>query len=180
MIETSGNLGDAGVRLHIVPGYFNYIIPMGVSGKYLPVEYSSGSNPATGYIDINPVDEAHPLVSGGDVRELRFYWNISTSGLAGSQITHRYYYANVDAVGRGNESSYIGMRYDFTKNEWQSEGSVDFINNVIEFIDSDTLDGLANQQNSVQFRLHIRLSNRETGMTVLPGTGELYHRLMPV
>lgn len=139
MIKTSGSLGDAGVQVNIVPGSFNYLIPFGVIGKYTPASYSFTANTNTGYINVKPVNSQLPITSDPLNKELNYYWQVSSSGLAGTILTQDYLYVDLDVIGRGTESNYIGARY--YSGSWTTSGVVTPSLNRIRFANVNFIDG---------------------------------------
>lgn len=173
MIKTSGSQGDAGVQLNIVPGAFDYLIPFGVIGKYTPVRYASAANTNTGNITVKPVNSQLAITSDPLNKELNYYWQVSSSGLAGTILTQYYRYVDLDVIGRGTESNYIGARY--YSGSWTTTGEVTPSLNRIRFADVNFIDGDYTAGEASEFSLTINTfetatsGNWENGATWVGG-----------
>ncbi|HEX2935979.1 MAG TPA: hypothetical protein VHO72_11545 [Bacteroidales bacterium] len=173
MIKTSGSQGDAGVQLNIISGNFDYLIPFGVIGKYTPVRYSSAANTNTGYIVVKPVNSQLPITSDPLPKELSYYWQVSSSGLVGTILTQDYYYVDLDVIGRGTETNYIGARY--YSGSWTTTGVVTPSTNRIRFTDVNFIDGDYTAGEASEFSLTVNTfqtansGNWETGSTWVGG-----------
>jgi hypothetical protein len=139
MIRTSGSQSDNGVQLNITSGAFDYTVPFGITGKYTPVRYTSASNANNGWINVKPVNAQHPLTSDGLNKELSYYWQVTSNGLAGTTVTHEYNYADMDVIGRGIETEFVGARY--YSGSWTTDGTVNTSQNRIYFTNVTYFDG---------------------------------------
>lgn len=139
LIKTSGSIGDDGVRILIPATPFNYMLPIGVNGKYTPVSYSSVSNVNAGWITVKPVNSPQPLTADPFNRELAYYWQVNSNGLAGTILTQQYTYKDVDVLGRGNENAYGGARY--FGGVWNTTGVVLPAANTFTFANVNFIDG---------------------------------------
>jgi hypothetical protein len=135
MLRTSGVILDAGVSKICGTGAFNFTFPFGVGGKYTPLTFNATTNTTIGgTITAKPVNSQHPATSTTAL--LKYYWQVSNTGFTGGtlNITHDYYFDQIDANGRGIEANYIAARFksDLT---WALAaplvGSVDITNNVV-------------------------------------------------
>lgn len=139
LIKTSGSIGDNGVRLLVPATAFNYTLPIGVNGKYTPVTFTSATNTNTGWINVKPVNSPQPLTADPFNRELAYYWQVSSNGLAGTILTQQYTYKDVDVLGRGNENAYGGARY--FGGAWNTSGVVVPAANTFTFTNVNFIDG---------------------------------------
>lgn len=110
-IRTNGVKADLGVVKNINAGAFDFTFPVGVFGKYTPVRYQASANTAAGSIKVAPVSEAHPLTTDPANKQLNYYWDVETTGLAGLNVNHTYTYVVGDV--NGTESLYQAGRSIF-------------------------------------------------------------------
>lgn len=111
-IKTNGTLADAGIMKVYPTGASNFTFTIGVAGKYTPVQYNVTSNTdATGgIITVKPVNTKHPTTTDASDLELKYYWNVVSTGFAtGLSVTQVYNYINSDV--NGTETNYVAGRF---------------------------------------------------------------------
>lgn len=103
MIQTGGSLSDGGIRKNYSSaessGSFAY--PLGVEGKYTPVEIDLTSFSTGRYITIYPVDSWHPTITeDNDInRVLHYYFGVETDSDAGLSADLTFSYDDTDVHG---------------------------------------------------------------------------------
>ncbi|MFN3556063.1 MAG: LamG-like jellyroll fold domain-containing protein [Bacteroidales bacterium] len=105
MIRSNGNINDAGVR-YFINGIGNFLLPLGVTGKYTPMEFSVTQNPATPWVDVQLIDSKHPNATEPD--NLGRYWKLVSQNMSNFAATLRFHYLQADVT--GNESDYYPAR----------------------------------------------------------------------
>lgn len=111
-IKTNGTLADAGITKIYPTGASDFTFAIGVAGKYTPVRYNVTANTdvSGGTITIKPVNTKHPTTTDASNLELKYYWNVVSTGFAsGLTVTHVYNYINADVS--GTEASYVAGRF---------------------------------------------------------------------
>jgi hypothetical protein len=143
MIYMDGNSSDGGLRLLIPDGTVNGTVfgfPVGVSGKYTPVEIKVSDIPAGGgYIQVNPVDDQMPTASviPGDI--LDYYWRVRHDGFTSApNVIHEFFYDETDIS--GIEANYYPGKVSFeslpfTRSYINDKNRVDNTNNIITYDD---------------------------------------------
>jgi len=134
MIQTSGLPGDKGYRLRLrnitLTGTVSqsFIFPVGVTGKYTPMQLTLRVEGATGtgsisnhdhFLTVIPVNNEHPLVIDNNV--LRFYWKTETQVSAGgtiSRILFDYQFTHIPGDARGVNDSYRAAMLRVGETEW--------------------------------------------------------------
>lgn len=110
MIALNGVISDQGVVKNTTGSLINYLIPLGVSGKYTPATFSV-SAPSSGSIKVLPVNQDHPSDFDANGNELAYYWKVATTGLSGlTAATQVFKYLAGDVS--GNETLYRGARFN--------------------------------------------------------------------
>jgi len=122
MIRLNGVVSDAGMlKLYPSTGG-NFTFPIGTTLKYTPVSYTVASNTVTGSITVKPVNVKHPATTDATDKELKYYWNTTSSGFSpGASYTHQYNYFPGDAI-FGTETNYVTGR--FFNNVWTPVGGI--------------------------------------------------------
>ena len=114
MLKTNGTLADLGVKKYLAIGATDITYPIGVTGKYTPVRHNITANTATGDVTIKSINTKHNSTQDPADKELTYYWNIVSTGLAGLSVDHYYTYDQTDV--QGTESDYrIGV---FKGSQW--------------------------------------------------------------
>jgi hypothetical protein len=108
MIALNGVISDQGVVKNTSGTLTNYLIPLGVAGKYTPATFSVTSATA-GSIKVLPVNMDHPADFDANGNELAYYWKVIPTGLTVSSATQVFNYLVADVS--GNEGLYHGARY---------------------------------------------------------------------
>lgn len=84
MIQTGGDGGDLGVRKFFDSAItnFSFEFPIGVAGKYTPLNINNATLTQDSYLKVLPVNYHHPTiiagVSGDPSRVLQYYWDLSS------------------------------------------------------------------------------------------------------
>ncbi|MFC2096515.1 beta strand repeat-containing protein, partial [Bacteroidota bacterium] len=135
MIITNGAVSDKGVKRAIAAGTpSDVLIPVGVIGKYTPVEISNINNTGGGYVLVRPVNQDHPTALDPD-NVLQYYWNLETSVFTAFNADIDFYYEQTDVsvTGVNLESDYIpAYLYDASWSKFGTE-NVNSLSNIIEY-----------------------------------------------
>jgi fibronectin-binding autotransporter adhesin len=126
-IRTNGTLGDQGITKVFDAGGFDFTFPIGSGGKYTPARFIATPATGAGSITIRPVNRRHPSTSDGSI--LRYYWNVTSSGLDNINIRHIYNYDQADVL--GDEALYSAARFNNSWTFGSSIGSIDDGSNLI-------------------------------------------------
>ncbi|WP_320054317.1 GEVED domain-containing protein [uncultured Acetobacteroides sp.] len=143
MLILNGVISDAGVKKIFNAGASSFTYPMGVAGKYTPATYTFTSNTnSNGAITIKPVNYIHPSAAAPATDQLKYYWNVVSSGFSGACIVDHYYkYEAADVV--GTETDYVAGR--FVGGIWNPSGGiaggVDAGNHQVKLIGQTFIDG---------------------------------------
>lgn len=145
MFYSAGNASDGGISYYIPAGTADgttFLFPLGVSGKYTPVEVTVSGVVDGGYISINPVNEELPTLGAPTQDDaLQYYWTVDYDDfttIPNVQMDFYYVQADVD----GNEGQYVpGRILNFSTREEDTGGSVDKTNNIISFSDGTLTKG---------------------------------------
>ena len=103
MIITDGVFSSLGLAKRIATGSGSFTFPIGVDGKYTPVEldYTASANP--GLIAVTPVNQAHMTITGGDANHgldvLDYHWYIESEDLIDFDGRLEFYYDEGDVNG---------------------------------------------------------------------------------
>ncbi|HLN21844.1 MAG TPA: LamG-like jellyroll fold domain-containing protein [Bacteroidales bacterium] len=135
MIITNGALSDKGIERGFNNATVtNFIIPVGVTGKYTPVTISNINSVGNGFFEVRPVNQAHPTVTDQS-NVLHYYWNVQVSGFVSfrSKAAFSYSEADVTVTPPSVESDYIPAY--LSQASWAKFDSRDInaIQNIIEF-----------------------------------------------
>ncbi|TRX71812.1 T9SS type A sorting domain-containing protein [Carboxylicivirga sp. M1479] len=135
MFYTDGNASDGGLSLYVDSSIADGTVlgfPVGVLGKYTPVEVTVSNVTSAGYINVNPVNKAQPSLVGGTSNALQYYWNIQPLDFtAVPDVTMDMVYEDVDID--GNENNYVaGRLVNFST--WENTvGTINTNNNKIKY-----------------------------------------------
>lgn len=130
MILTDGVYGNnAGIEKTIPTGASTFTFPIGVYGKYTPVELTVNQNSSQGQILVKPVNSVHVGVLDPS-RVLQYWWYVNSSGISNFEGQAVMTYEDSDVL--GDENSYVSAR--LTNDIWAKvSGAVDAVNNTITF-----------------------------------------------
>lgn len=147
MIQTAGNNSDGGLEMFILGNTLEYsqgdtpptlpvrFFPLGVDGKYTPVEVDVTNNEDDeGYIRINPVDqELSTLASEPPGEALEYYWRVRNRDFESlPDVTFEFTYDDADVPGSDDpETDYVPGRVIEDLREFYSSGSI--LDNVITY-----------------------------------------------
>lgn len=153
MIILNGVISDAGVKKIFNSGASMFTYPIGVAGKYTPVTYNFTANANNGaYVIVKPVNYTHPEAAAPTTDQLKYYWNVTSSGFSGSYVVdHTYGYLVRDVA--GTEANYrIGR---FVGGVWDPSGGivggVDATNHLLKLVGKTFVDGEYTAGESVNF-----------------------------
>ncbi len=124
MIMLNGVLSDQGVRKMFSTGASSFTMPIGVNDKYTPATYNIITNSSPGTITVRPVNRAHPAVADELPNEIKYYWNVDSSGFGSNLLlTHKYQYLDSDVT--GSESDFVVGLYRYRDFYWVDLGDND-------------------------------------------------------
>ncbi len=139
MIQTTGDIGDLGLRKTHPSGISNFTYPLGSAGKYTPVVMSISSNASPAFIEINPVNYVHPTItppSGDPNRVLQYFWKLSSDA---TNISLGMVYQYIAGDVRGNESAYYSAQLKNHTDTWlKLSTGVDPVAHTITFNQTNT------------------------------------------
>ena len=120
MILLTGAIGDLGVKKLLTCGSKDTIlIPIGRTGIYSPAMYEinniSGTDP---YIVVKVIGYRHKSMKEVPVGSVDMYWMVSSGGIEGGTVTHKYKYDDEDLKEGTDESLLLAKRYLAADNEW--------------------------------------------------------------
>jgi hypothetical protein len=146
-IRLNGALSDQGVKKLFGPGIPSaaFTFPIGVSGKYTPVIYNITANSAVSgsQIVVKPVNAKHPATyeNPAATNELQYYWNVSSTGFSGLNVTHTYQYVGADAL--PSEANYVAGYYRKSDYTWNvpASGAVNAASDNFTITNVNYLDG---------------------------------------
>jgi hypothetical protein len=141
MFITDGNSSDGGLSLKVYENR-RYTFPIGVSGKYTPVEVTVSGFVDEGYLTINPVDGELKTtnLNGNDL--LSYYWRVNHEGFTSlPNVIYNLTYDEDDVIngGGGNnaDNNYYPGRVlgenPYTRSYINDRGRVDDSNNIITY-----------------------------------------------
>lgn len=131
MVSTNGVFSDEGINkvFGVVSGStVNFTYPLGVSGKYTPVDVSITDNSTTGSIKIINIDAHHPAVTDAS-KVLQYYWSVESTGLTSFTGSLVFNYLDDDVM--GTESDYYAAK--LTNNAWGFPGTIDITGNTLTY-----------------------------------------------
>lgn len=131
MIITDGVFSAKGISKVIPSGASTFTYPLGVTGKYTPVELTVRSNGTIATIRINNVNSHHPAVIDPD-NVLQYYWAAETSELTGFDASLLFRYLEADVRGT-LENQYQAAQMEASDIVWKFFDSVDEGANTINF-----------------------------------------------
>ncbi len=132
---TGGIVSDGGLSL-LIDGNGTYVFPVGVSGKYTPVQMVLDNFSDEGYVTINPVDGELMTTDQGGGDLLDYYWRVRQSDFETlPNVSFVFEYEDADVV--GNESNYYPGRVlgvnPYTRSYINDKNRVDDSNNQITY-----------------------------------------------
>lgn len=128
MIATNGVFSDSGIEKTFPTGAGSFSYPLGVSGKYTPVDVSISTSTKIGTIRVVNVNDRHPAVIVPD-SVLKYYWSVESFNIEG--FTGSLVFNYLDADVQGLESNYDGARLEGTT--WGFPGVVNTSSNTITY-----------------------------------------------
>jgi hypothetical protein len=140
MIATNGVFSDLGIEKTFPTGAGSFRYPLGVTGKYTPVDISITTSTKIGTIRVINVNDHHPAVITPD-SVLKYYWSVESFNIEG--FTGSLVFNYLDADVQGLETNYDGARLEGTT--WGFPGAVDEGNNTITYNFSSSTDNLGDE-----------------------------------
>lgn len=130
MILTDGVWGNnAGIEKTIPAGASTFTFPIGVHGKYTPVDLTVNQNSTPGQVLVKPVNSVHVGVLD-PTRVLQYWWYLNSTGISGFEGQAVMTYDNGDVL--GDENSYVSGK--LVNDIWEKvAGTVDAVSNTIIF-----------------------------------------------
>ena len=124
-----------------------------------------------GSITLRPINERHAAINDPAENELVYYWSVSSDGFEGLAVTHKYQYLEDDV--KGNESMYVGGRYDYEAYTWTNLGNVintsdNTISFTADYITESTPQGIQKTSSLSPYCIVVRM---------VTGTAELHGHL---
>lgn len=145
MVVVDGVFSNVGIRKYF-SSYSGpsqtFTYPIGVTGKYTPVEFTYTDNTTTGYIRVNAINDHHPGVID-PTHVLQYYWEVENNAVAGLNGSLVFKYKDEDVL--GSETDYIAAR-TVGGTSWSKAApgagtdNVDETNNTITFYLSNAND----------------------------------------
>ena len=132
-IQTSGKSSDKGISQFVNANKL-YKFPIGVSGKYTPIEVDVTNISDDGYIQISVADKvlATTNPAGGGI--LSYYWRVRHNDFTTlPNVHHKIWYNQSDVS--GNEATFVqGKVLDYNPyTRSVPDGNLDITNNTIEY-----------------------------------------------
>lgn len=130
MILTDGIFGNnAGIEKTIPTGASTFTFPIGVYGKYTPVDLTVNQNSSIGQVLVKPVNSVHVGVLDPS-KVLQYWWYMNSNSISNFEGQAVMSYLDADVL--GTESNYVSAR--LTNDIWAKvSGAVDAVNNTITF-----------------------------------------------
>lgn len=114
MIILNGAIGDAGVRKYFASGFTGeFTFPIGIADNYTPATYNFTTAPTSsdGYINVKPINYLHRSISNEPTDYLKYYWMVTSEGLSGYTINHKYVYTDRCLNANCDEEQMIPQQY---------------------------------------------------------------------
>ncbi len=111
MIITDGVYESRGLAKRIGTGSGDFFFPIGVEGKFTPVELDYSQNNSSGLVAVTPVNSPHMTITVDpehDLDILDYYWYVETEGLSDFNGDLFFHYHPNDV--NGDASEYIAAR----------------------------------------------------------------------
>jgi hypothetical protein len=115
MIRSNGDLGDAGIYKAFAPGETAFVFPLGVTGKYTPVEMSFDAGISGSTVNVYPINNVHPTITD-PARVLQYYWGVNTSGLSNANGSLVFHYHPSDLA--GDTTKYFSAHLRLADDTW--------------------------------------------------------------
>jgi hypothetical protein len=115
MIRSNGDLGDAGIYKAFAPGETAFVFPLGVTGKYTPVEMSFDAGLSGTTVNVYPINNVHPTITDPG-RVLQYYWGVHTSGLSDATGSLVFHYHPSDLA--GDTTKYFSAHLRLSDDTW--------------------------------------------------------------
>ena len=103
-IRTNGIVADLGLRKSYPAAASNFTFPVGAAAKYTPVQMNVTGTSSAGTITVQPIDLAHPSTTDPLAKELKYFWKVSSTGLASTTVNQQFTYLAGDV--NGTEANY--------------------------------------------------------------------------
>ena len=103
-IRTNGIVADLGLRKSYPAAASNFTFPVGAANKYTPVQMNVTGTSSAGTITVQPIDLAHPSTTDPLAKELKYFWKVSSTGLASATVNQQFTYLAGDV--NGTEANY--------------------------------------------------------------------------
>jgi hypothetical protein len=126
MITTTGSYESRGLAKRIPAGAGSFTFPIGVLGKYTPVELTIDGNTNEGLIAVTPVDAVHMTISPDPIHGLDvldYHWAVESIGINNFSGRMQFHFNPADV--NGNIDEYIAARLIY--DEW-AKFPEDFVN----------------------------------------------------
>ncbi|MDP1622169.1 MAG: T9SS type A sorting domain-containing protein [Bacteroidales bacterium] len=136
-IRSNGLASDAGVRKSYPASPLDFTFPVGCPLKYTPARINVTSNNAIGTITVAPVNSKHYCTTNTAEYQLKYYWQVISTGFSDLIVTHYYNYLASDVL--GNENQYYGGR--FFEGAWTQGPLVNRPLHQINFFNVGYIDG---------------------------------------
>ncbi|HSV88616.1 MAG TPA: T9SS type A sorting domain-containing protein [Bacteroidales bacterium] len=163
MIQTSGLIGDKGVRLILrnvsIAGSTIFTFPIGTPGKFTPMRLTiTGTGSFSNHdhhITIKPVNRDHPLVANPN-NVLRYYWiteaYVAPGGTISPSLTFDYHFTHHTGDAHNWNGSYRSMLLREGYTVWTEFNTYDRDNRTLTFSGQGFISGdfTAGQNNEFQ------------------------------
>ena len=103
-IRTNGIVADLGLRKSYPAAASNFTFPVGAAAKYTPVQMNVTGTASAGTITVQPIDLAHPSTTDPLAKELKYFWKVTSTGLASATVNQQFTYLAGDV--NGTEANY--------------------------------------------------------------------------
>lgn len=143
LVVTNGTLSDGGIGRIFRAGSQSFNFPVGVLNHFTPVTFTVNSTGGT--IIVRPVNARHPGLADAPGNELKYYWNVTSSGFTNPSVISTFTYT-ADMID-GTEANFVTGRY--FNYAWQSGGgtmllaSHQFTYNGVNYVDGEYTAGEA-------------------------------------
>lgn len=142
MITTTGSIQSYGLAKRIPTGAGSFTFPVGVLGKYTPVELTIDANTNQGLIAVTPVNEVNMTIttdSPHNLDVLDYHWTVESTGINNFSGRMDFHFNPADV--NGNIDEYIAARLIY--DEW-AKFPEDFVNSdyfYFEYINVSDISG---------------------------------------
>lgn len=133
MILTDGVFGNnAGIRKVLPAGPSATIFPIGVGGKFTPVDLRVTSNASQGTVLVKPVNTFHPTaIDPSNV--LQYYWVMTSEGISSFDARAFMYYKQSDV--QGDDNDYLAARlFESIWTKFPNELDLKYVDPIVDTI----------------------------------------------